>query len=81
MIRTQIQLTEDQAEKLQRLAKERGISMASVIRKAVDETLAKELKPTEMERRQRALKVAGAFRSGIRDLGTKHDEHLKKVYK
>ena len=80
MIRTQIQLTEDQAEKLQRLAKERGISMASVIRKAVDETLAKELRPTEMERRQRALKVAGAFRSGINDLGTKHDEHLKKVY-
>lgn len=81
MIRTQIQLTEDQARMLQRLAKERGISMASVIREAVDETLAREIKPSDTERKQRAIKVAGAFRSGTRDLGTKHDEHLTRVYK
>ncbi|MFH1736687.1 MAG: ribbon-helix-helix protein, CopG family [Actinomycetota bacterium] len=80
MIRTQIQLTEAQAEKLQQLAKERRVSMASLIRQAVDETIARELAPSDLEKRRRALEVAGAFRSGLHDLGTRHDEHLNKAY-
>ena len=36
MIRTQIQLTEAQAEKAKRLAAERGVSMAEVIRELID---------------------------------------------
>jgi len=36
LVRTQIQLTEEQAVKLKRMAAERGVSMAEVIRDAVD---------------------------------------------
>ncbi len=81
MIRTQIQLTEEQATGLQRLAREQRVSMASVIRQSVDKTLADEHAATDMERRQRAMEISGAFRSGQTDIGTNHDKYLAEIYK
>ena len=39
MVRTQIQLTEEQAEGLKRLAAERGVSMAELVRQSVQRLL------------------------------------------
>ena len=39
MIRTQIQLTEEQAQRLKTLAAEQGKSVAELIRQSVDETI------------------------------------------
>jgi hypothetical protein len=80
MVRTQIQLTEAQAEKLQRLARERKVSMATIIRESVDVTLANEITISDRERRERAKNIAGAFRSGLPDVGKEHDKYLAKAF-
>lgn len=76
MIRTQIQLTERQATGLKRLAADRGVSMASLVRLAVDRLLAERGAASDAERRRRALAVVGRFRSGLGDLAENHDRHL-----
>jgi len=76
MIRTQIQLTEKQAETLKEIAAEEGRSMADVIRESVEMyAAAKGVRNREQER-QAALAVAGRFRSGAKDLGSRHDDHF-----
>ncbi|MBI4860208.1 MAG: ribbon-helix-helix protein, CopG family [Candidatus Riflebacteria bacterium] len=80
MVRTQIQLPPAQARALKSLAASRGISMAEMIRLAIDEMLrTKGQKPRE-ELWDRALEVAGRYRSGRHDLSEKHDEHLAEVF-
>ena len=81
MIRTQIQLSERQAERVRQLAAERGISMAELIRISVDQVLDSAPRPrSRHELRERARKLAGRFASGISDLAAGHDKHLSKVY-
>lgn len=77
MIRTQIQLTEEQAARLKLVAGERGISMAALIREAVEAVVT----GSERERRwQRARESVGAFSSGRRDLAGDHDRELAEIY-
>lgn len=80
MVRTQIQLTEMQSEKLKSLAKKRHVSMATIIRESVDVTLAGDMTISIKERRERAKKIAGAFRSGHPDVGKEHDKYLNKAF-
>ena len=79
MIRTQIQLTEEQAAKLKRLANERDVSMAEVIREAVDRLPDRD---DRAERFARALAVAGSGRDveGKTDVAVRHDEYLADIY-
>lgn len=77
MVRTQIQLSEDQASGLKRLAAERGVSMATLVREAVDRTLSE----TDWQaRRRRALAVVGKYRSGRTDIARDHDRYLVEDY-
>jgi hypothetical protein len=78
MIRTQIQLTEAQAERLRSLAAREGRSMADLIRCSVDSLLAGEGQPSRAERRRRALSVVGRYRRGPRDLSEQHDRYLAR---
>jgi predicted DNA-binding protein len=81
MIRTQIQLTEEQATRLRHLASERGVSMAELIRDAVDDVIANAPRNTSgKELRERARKLAGRFASGVPDLAAAHDAHLATIY-
>lgn len=77
MIRTQIQLTEEQAENVKRVAAERGISMAEVIREGIDRVLADE---GRADRWDRALAATGKFHSGLRDVSERHDEYLAEDF-
>jgi predicted secreted protein len=77
MIRTQIQLTEEQARELKRLAGERGVSVAAIIREAVEMAIDA---GDPAGRWQRALAVVGAYRSGRSDVGAEHDRHLAEVF-
>lgn len=82
MVRTQIQLTERQARELKRIAAARGISMAEVIREAVDERIRTGIVPVSREERvKRALAVLGKFRSGLRDVSARHDDYLAEAYR
>jgi predicted DNA-binding protein len=79
MIRTQIQLTEEQARRLKHLAAERGVSIATIIRESVDQTLERE---TREDRRTRAIRAlrGSAFRSGQPDVAERHDDYLAEDF-
>ena len=82
MIRTQIRLTDEQVRSVKRLAVERQVSMATVIREGVDLLLrSAETAATDDERIERAISAAGQFRSGGGDGATQHDAHLQEAYR
>ena len=76
MVRTQVQLTEEQAQKLKELAAARRRSMADLVREGVERLLRDEAGTSRRERMHRAASVFGAFRSGAPDLSTRHDAHF-----
>ena len=76
MVRTQIQLTEEQARALKRLAHSQHVSMAELIRGAVNDLISKDVAPDFEEKRDRALSIAGQFSSGQHDISEKHDQYL-----
>jgi Ribbon-helix-helix protein, copG family len=78
MVRTQIQLTEAQAEALKDLAAAQGRSMADLIRRGVDAWLLTSGRVSRGELRKRALAVVGRHRGGPRDLAQRHDQYLEK---
>jgi hypothetical protein len=80
MIRTQIQLTERQAQGLKRLAAKQKISVAEVIRRSVDRTLMSQRMPDEQELRRRAIEAAGSFNSGKNNIAREHDDYLVEAY-
>lgn len=81
MIRTQIQLTEQQARRLRSQAREQGVSLAEIIRRCVDRGLADEA-PGRADLYERALSAVGRFpdRRRARDLARKHDRYLDEAY-
>ncbi|WP_406677405.1 ribbon-helix-helix protein, CopG family [Neomoorella carbonis] len=79
MIRTQIQLTEEQYHALKKMAAVKKISMAELIRLGVDQVLAGSNRD-QKERIQRAIKAAGRFRSGVKDLSRNHDAYLTGAF-
>jgi hypothetical protein len=80
MIRTQIQLTEEQSEKLKRLAEIDNVSMAEVIRRSVDNYIYARQEMSKEERKRRLLSVIGIGHSGAPDLGVDHDKYLAELY-
>lgn len=81
MIRTQVQLTEEQMRQLRELAAKRGVSMAELIRQAVDVMVRSGGDIPWEERCRRALQAAGRFASGHRDTSVEHDAHLEEAYR
>jgi predicted DNA-binding ribbon-helix-helix protein len=80
MVRTQIQLTEDQAKALKKIAQSRRLSVAELIRKAVDTIIKSSTVVDREERHKRAMEIAGKFSSGKRDISKKHDLYLTDAY-
>ena len=80
MVRTQIQLTEDQAKALKRIAQSRHLSIAELIRKAVETIIKSSTVVDYEERHKRAMEIVGKFSSGKRDISKKHDLYLKDAY-
>jgi hypothetical protein len=63
MIRTQVQLTEEQARALRDLASVRQVSVAELIRQSVNTLIQSSGEIDMEERRRRAIAAAGRFRS------------------
>lgn len=80
MIRTQIQLSEEQSIKLKRLAAQQDKSVAELIRESIDEMLKAAPIADPAERQERALAAAGLFRTGDTDLAEEHDRYLAEAY-
>ena len=81
MVRTQIQLTERQARELKRIAAKEGVSMAEIIRRAVDAKIRVGTGEVAWEERVRRAQAAmGKFRSGLKDVAERHDDYLAEEY-
>ena len=80
MIRTQIQLTEEQYRALRELARDTSVSMAEIIRESVELYLRQSNLQSIEEKRRRALEVGGQFGSGLGDLAEQHDRYLDEAY-
>lgn len=77
MRRTQISMTEAQAEALRRLASVRAQSQSALLREALDALLSAE---TRTSRAQRARDVLGSFRSGTHTTSERHDDALDEAF-
>lgn len=80
MVRTQVQLTEKQAESLRKRAAEEDVSQAEIVRRGIELYLQESGVVGEEERRERALRALGRFHSGKRDVGERHDRYLAEAY-
>lgn len=80
MVRTQVQLREEQAEKLRALATRRAASVASLIREAVDLLLEQE---TDLQPRidlwKQSFTWLGQYHSGHANISEEHDSHLAEI--
>jgi hypothetical protein len=76
VIRTQISLTDKQMADLRAEARRRHMSIAAIIREAVDERAAR---AGLEDARRRAAMAAGRYRSGLPDAGLRHDDYLGDV--
>jgi len=81
MVRVQIRLTERQQAALRRLSASTGRPVADLIRQGVEQLLASNPLPDKEEQIQRAMGVAGRFRSGRTDGSFDHDRHLADIPK
>lgn len=80
MVRTQIQLPEEQVAMIKKIALAEHKSMAEIIRQSVDFFARAKYWGREEERRRRAMAVAGQFRSGVKDMAASHDSYLTEAF-
>lgn len=78
MVRTQVSLTEEQLSALRQRAYERGLSIAALLREAVDTMLEGAGRDDDVAR---ALAVVGRYRSAPDDVSEEHDRHLDEIYR
>ena len=79
MIRTQIQLTEEQAEKLRELSAANGESMAALIRKAVDQFVVSGI-PDRSALYRQAESIVGKYESDTDDISIHHNRYLEEAF-
>ncbi len=80
MVRTQIQLTEEQAQRLKAVARKKRVSQAELVRRFVDKMLPLEETRSDEEIRRRAIAVAGKLRSRTGDVAERHNEYLSEAF-
>ncbi len=76
MVRTQIQITEEQAAILRSLSAERRQPVAELIRMSIDSFLEKETGTSGDRRRTRAKDAVGRFASLHSDISAEHDNYV-----
>jgi hypothetical protein len=90
MVRTMIQLTEEQVKALKAMAKARKTSVAKLVRESVAQYVALAPKePSREEKRQRALEFIRQLKEkkiqfhdieGKTDVSVNHDHYLEEIY-
>jgi hypothetical protein len=79
MIRTQVQLTEEQYAMLKKLSHDSHESIAALIRRSVDQLLLTR-KPDRAALYRQAAMVAGRYTADAQDVSINHDKYLDEVY-
>lgn len=85
MVRTMVQLTDEQIKALKALAKSRKTSVANLVRESVALYVASAAHDSPKERKKRAQairKVAGKYRDihRAKDVSTNHDKYLVEAF-
>ena len=80
MVRTQIQLTEQQAAALRAMSAARRVSVAELIRVSIDSFVRKESGRSRESIIARAKSAAGRYASASTDGSTEHDRYLADAY-
>lgn len=80
MIRTQIQIKEDQIDWLKSEARDRGVSVSQLIREGIDLYRSKQDR-LPADKKKRALAAVGRFASGTADVSARHDDYLAEACK
>ena len=80
MVRTQIQLTTEQARDLKKMALSRRASVSKLIRNAVDDLIKSNTRADAEEMKKRALEVVGKYHSGGKDNPREHDAYLAEAF-
>jgi len=82
MVRTQIQLTDDQHRRLRRWAQSLGISLAEAVRRCVTDRLAAdETAPSREGRIRAALAVSGKYSDPDPNVAVDHDRYVAEAYR
>ena len=79
MVRTQIQLTEDQAQKLKALSLSTHESVAALIRKAIDQFIVTG-KPDRSALYRQAGPIVGKYKAKKPDISVAHDRYLEEAF-
>jgi hypothetical protein len=74
-------MTKEQQAALRAASASTGRSIADLVRDGIDRLIAGRNLPSREERIARALRAAGRFGSGIKDVSSHHDHHLAEVYR
>ena len=79
MVRTQVQLTDEQAHALKKLAVARGVSISALVREAVARLVSSS---DEDGRWERLFTTVGKYRDkdGRTDVAEEHDRYLEDAY-
>ena len=80
MVRTQIQLTEKQAAALKRMADQQQVSVAELIRQAVERLISSPGHRDAADKQRRALAFIGAFADTADDVSENHDRYLAEIW-
>ncbi len=80
MIRTQIQLTDEQYAQLKALALHQQKSLAEVIRLAVDKLLVTQQPPDRAALHRQAAAVIGKYTAQADDIAVEHDRYLADAF-
>jgi hypothetical protein len=79
MIRTQVQVTEEQARLLREISRTNQESLAGLIRRAVDQFLVNR-KPDRSTLYRQASTIVGKYAAGAGDVSTSHDQYLEEAF-
>jgi len=79
MVRTQIQMEDDQISWLRMEASARGVSVSQLIREGVALFRSREERIPE-EKKRRALAAVGRFSSNLSDVSERHDDYLAEAF-
>jgi len=80
MVKTQIQLPEEDLKSLRRKAAEEGVSVSELVREGVRYVLEDSPKPSKDELWKRARALSGKFRSEKGDVAQRHDDYLAEDF-
>jgi metal-responsive CopG/Arc/MetJ family transcriptional regulator len=84
MVRTQIQLPEEQYRRLRKWSRRLGISLSEAVRRCIADHLAhEEAAPSREDRIRGALAVCGKYTDpeGASIVAQEHDRHLAEAYR